>query len=550
MSGVQQGRDGSGADDVDDAADVIDYYRDRPIEFYEDLGFDLADTQKDILRACQNHHRVLVWSGNGTGKTAGVMMAQYHYVMTRWNSIGVTTSGNYPTLKDTSWPFLQTIHQRAKQEYPIEAEAKQSAPRIEFPDDEYPEWWIKFRSPRDPRNLEGRHGRRAFVVIDEADKPDVGPGHFDAATSTASSTQDVCVAICNPPQERGDVAFQKWDDDRWHTIEFDSFDSHNVQRDLGELPDDDPRGYIPGLIELDLVIEDYENWNGRDWPGVNEVRQAFTVEDGKRVARDDWRTLDPRWYRKRLGVMPPAGRGTLRPFYERHVDQAVEMYRIVTDDGAAPSKARGSTVTQMGGDVARDGGDRTVIVARWDTGLLSVELKQRVNDHPENKELYRSTDDRLPRDGLILIDAIGEGSAVADDIKKERNRVRRFKGSEIDSRDDKRTEDIRYRNKRTEAAVDLGNALKDGDLLVPPNSELERELRAASRVLRLTERSFRGQDVLVLKGKSDLKSNDHLGHSPDIADAAMMAVYQGYDAGDAVILNPGGVTDTDDRMSL
>jgi len=191
--------------DIDEAADLIAYYQDRPVEFFEDLGFVLADTQKKILQACQDHHRVLVWSGNGTGKTAGVMLAQYHYVMTRYNAIGLTTSGNYPTLKDTSWPFLQAIHQRARDEYPIRAQAKQSAPRIEFPKEEFPEWWIKFRSPRRPKNLEGRHGRRAFVVIDEADKNDVTKGHFSAATSTASSKDDVCVAICNPPQDRGDV---------------------------------------------------------------------------------------------------------------------------------------------------------------------------------------------------------------------------------------------------------------------------------------------------------------------------------------------------------
>jgi len=532
--------DGTRVDDVDDAADLIDFYRDRPIQFYQDLGFDLADTQKEILRACQDHHRVLVWSGNGTGKTAGVMLAQYHYVMTRLNSVGLTTSGNYPTLKDTSWPFLQTIHQRAKEQYPIQAEAKQNAPRIEFPDDEFPEWWIKFRSPRDPRNLEGRHGRAAFVVIDEADKPDVGAGHFDAATSTASSTDDVCVAICNPPQDRGDVAFQKWDDPRWHVIEFDSFDSHNVKRDLGELPNDGDHDGIAGLVELDLIKEDYESWNGRPWPGVDDVRQAVTVEDGKRVARDDWRTLDPRWYRKRLGVMPPTGRGTLRPWYERHVDQAVEMYRVVTDDGATPSAAKGTVVQQMGGDVARDGGDRTVIVARWDTGLLDVVMKDRVNDHPENEDLFLATDDRLPRRGLFLIDAIGEGSGVADNVRQARDRVRRFKGSEVDSRDDDPREDVRYRNKRTEAAVDLGNALKDGRLLVPPNSSLERELRVAARVYRLDERSFRGQDVLVLKGKDDVKKPNNLGHSPDVADGAMMACYEGFE-GDAEVIDPGAV---------
>lgn len=518
---------------IDAAADVIEYYQDRPVQFYRDMGFELADTQIRILEACQDHNRVLVWSGNGTGKTAGVMMAQYHYVMTRWNAIGLTTSGNYGVMRDTSWPFLQTIHQRAKDHFPIRAEAKQSPPRIEFPPEQFPEWWIKFRSPTSPKNLEGRHGRAAFVVIDEADKPDVEAGHFSAATSTASSPDDVCVAICNPPEDKGDIAYQKWSDDRWHTVEFDSFDSHNAQRDLGELPDGDDRGYIPGLVELDLIIEDYESWNGRDWPGVDEVRRAVTLEDGKRVARDDWRALDPRWYRKRLGVMPPTGSGTLRPWYERHVDAAVERWKRVTGNGDLPSRARGDYVVQMGADMARDGGDRTVVVIRWDSGLLETQAEVRVRDLVHAKEVLLEADDQVQRTptALFLIDAIGEGSGPADEVKAERDRVRRFKASENESRDESPTEDVRYRNRGTEAAVDLGNALKD-DLMVPPNTTLEKELREAARVLRLKKRSWKGNEVYVLKGKDDLKQSTHLGRSPDVADASAMACYEGFE-GDA-----------------
>ncbi len=525
------GADGSG---LTSPEDIIEYYQDRPVEFYRDMGFDLADTQIEILEACRDHHRVHVWSGNGTGKTAGVMMAQYHYVMTQWNAIGLTTSGSYDVMRDTSWPFLQTIHQRAKANFPIHAEAKQSPPRIEFPPEKFPEWWIKFRSPKNPKNLEGRHGRAAFVVVDEIDKPDVTAEHLDAATSTASSKSDVCVTICNPPDDRGDVAYQLWDSDRWHTIEFDSFDAHNAKRQLGELPEGDDRGYIPGLVELDLIIEDYEAWNGRDWPGVDEVRQAVTIEDGKRVARGDWRSLDPRWYQKRLGVMPPSGSGTLRPWYERHVDAAIDRWNDVTADGELPSRARGNYVAQMGADMARDGGDRTVVVLRWDNGFLEVLKEVRVRDLVHAKEVLLEADDQVQRTptGLFLIDAIGEGSGPADEVRQERDRVRRFKASENESRDDDPTEDVRYRNRGTEAAVDLGNALKNGELMVRPNSTLEKELREAARVYRLKKKTWKGQEVYELKGKEDLKTGSRLGRSPDVADAAMLSAYDGFE-GDA-----------------
>lgn len=507
--------------DVDDAADVIEYYQDRPVAFFEDIGFTLADSQKEILRAAQEHNRILVMSGNGTGKTAGVIMAEYHYFITQWNALCLTTSGNYDVLRDTAWPFLQTIHKRAQEHLPVPGTIKHSSPRIDVED--WPEWFLRFRSPAYPENLEGRHGRRAMVVIDEADKPDVSETHFSSATSTASSDDDVVIAIANPPENKSNVVYDKWQSDRWHTIEFSSFDSHNVQKDLGELPDGDDRGRIPGVVDLDLVIEDYEAWNGYDWPGADKARQAVQVnDDGLREPREDHpRDLDPRWYRKRLGVMPPTGQGVLRPFYERHVDDAVERYKAQTAQGTRPSKVRADYVEQLGTDIARSGGDRTIAIARHPTGLLQAVVERRVNDHEENHDILSDADDRLDRRGPWVIDAVGEGSGVADRLRAQRANVKRF-----DAGEDAKA-DGRYYNRKAEVYVALGNRLKN-DALVVPNSELERELRKAARVLKLTERSLRGGTTLQVKGKDALKKSEHLGRSPDYLDAAAMACYDAY----------------------
>ena len=523
--------------DPEEMAAIVEYYYDRPVELMEALGYTLADTQKAILRACQEHDRILVFSGNGTGKTAGVMMAAYWFVMTRWNSLGLVTSGNYPVLNDTSAPFLESIHKRAKDVFPAladEATWKNSPPQIDF--DDWPEWWLRFRSPRKPKNLEGRHARRAFVVIDEADKDDVTEQHFSAATSTASSRDDVVVAIANPPEDRGNVAFQKWKSDRWHTIEFSSFDSHNVQRSLGETSADDERGHIPGLVDLPLVVEDYESWNGYDWPGADDARAAVGVdEQGRRVAVDEpERDLDPRWYRKRLGVMPPTGQGTLRPFYEHQVDAAVERYRAAVDRGLLPVRPGSDVAVQVGNDVARDGGDRTVAIARYDDPkVLDVVVDDRPGDHERNYDILTAADDRIKRRGPWVIDAVGEGSSLADRIRAERANVRRFEGGRNAKDEDE------YYNMATEAYVHLGQFLKD-DGLIPPNTDLEREVRMASRVLTLTERSLRGGTTLKANGKDTLKQSQYLGRSPDVMDAAALACYKGFSA-DFVVPDVGGV---------
>lgn len=517
------GRGDDWTPDGDDLMAIIDYYRDRPVELYEDVGYTLADTQIRILEACQDHDRVLVWSGNGTGKTAGVMMAIYWFIITRYNSLGLVTSGNYPVLNDTSAPFLESIHKRVSAEFPaIDSAAtwKNSPPQIDF--DDVPEWFLRFRSPRKPKNLEGRHARRAFVVVDEADKDDVTAEHFSAATSTASNDQDVVVAIANPPESRSNVVYEKWRSDRWHTIEFSSFDSHNVKRRTGRLDDD--RGSIPGLVDLSLIKEDYEAWNGYDWPGVDAVQRAVEVNDqGRRVARASHdRNLDPRWFRKRLGVMPPAGSGTLRPFYLKDVEAAIERYRAAVKADRLPIRTTRKTARQVGVDIARDGGDRTVAIGRWsDPDVLEPLVDQRPGDHERNYDLISDADARIDRSGPLVVDAVGEGSGVADRLRATHTNVRRFDAGENADDEDE------YYNRQTEAYVALGNWIKAGGM-IPPNTDLAKEIRAASRVLSLTERSLRGGTTLKANGKDTLKQESHLGRSPDVLDAAALAAYDVY----------------------
>jgi len=522
--------------DGDDLEAIITFYRDRPVRFMRDLGFELADTQIEIIRAAQNNDRVIVWSGNGTGKTAGVMMFLYHYVVTRWNSLGLATSGNYAVLNDTSWPFLQRIHNRVGEVFPglaAEATAKQSPPRIDF--DDFPEWWIRFRSPAYPDNLEGRHGRRACVVIDEADKADVGEAHFSSATSTASSDDDVVIAIANPPEDRSNVAYQKWQSDRWTTVAFSSFDSHNVRRAAGLADAEDDRGRIPGLVHLDLVREDYEAWNGYDWPGVDQARAAVGRDDqGRRTARDDHpRDLDPRWYRKRLGVLPPSGQGTLRPFYEVQVDDAVDRYRAAVETNRVPVRSQ-TPVQQVGNDIARDGGDRTVAVARYDDPrVLDLIVDDRPGDHERNFDILEAADAALDRRGPWVIDAVGEGSGVADRLRATRPKVRRFDGGQTAVDEDE------YYDRATEAYVHLGQFIKSGGM-IPPNTDLEREIRLASRVLALEEKPLRGGTTLKATGKDQLKKSEYLGRSPDVLDGTALACYRGF-AGDFTSPNLGGV---------
>lgn len=62
----------------------------------------------------------------------------------------------------------------------------------------------------------------------------------------------------------------------------------------------------------DTIREDWEQWNGEEWPGLETARNAHRTRDA----------LDSRWYRRRAGVIPPTGAAEHRPFDVGEVEAA------------------------------------------------------------------------------------------------------------------------------------------------------------------------------------------------------------------------------------
>lgn len=475
-------------------------FRSLATQFYDDpmsvlpkiLQLTETEIMREIVEAIHNNSRVLIISGNGTGKSYSVTMYALLFALFNYNSLTMITSGNYDLLTDASWRPMKEKHNQLQDNFPGAIGRKlESPPRIEFAGDQ---WFLRYISPRYPDNLEGRHARRALVVIEEADKPDISHAHFDSATSTASSEDDRVVAVANPPQDKGNVVYDKMESDRWKVINFSSFESHNVKVETGELEGE----IIQGLVELDLLKEDWEAWNRSSWPGVEQARKK------------DVQNLSPRWYRRRLGIMPETGEGVSRPWYEDDVEAAVSRYQMYAD-------ITSEKVLTMGFDVARGGGDRTFGVQQRPDLLESV-LDTRNDDHTKNEQQIADRIDEAEPVGYTHIDAVGEGSAVADNVRKGRTGIKRFQAGVSARKDDE------YDDARTEAYTQLGQFLQ-GDGMIPPNSAIEEELRLASYVLEEQEKNLKANTVIRITGKDKLKKKEYLGYSPDALDACAMAVY-------------------------
>jgi hypothetical protein len=488
----------------------------NPVEFIRRVtDIDMADTQKRILKSVRDNRRTSVVSGNGVGKSFGVSSSVLWWSLTRPDSVVLITSGSYSQMEDTLWRPLKALLKKAKMNLKFANNFRaldSNPPRLEGPEEE---WYAKLVSPRNPDGLEGRHNADTLVVIEEADKPEITEAHFDSAGSAITDASDRMIALGNPPRTEGNSFYQIMESDRWTNVQFSSFESHNVQLDLGE---DGER--IPGLVDLPLIASDWEDYNGRSWPGLDVSVETLIdrvadgdmersemidrlmpgVEQVRNAHRDD-SGLSERWYRRRAGVVPKADARPHRPIYAEDVRRAFDK----SSDDNGELKA-------VGVDVARKGGDSTVVCKLYENAVEFDSWSHK--DHEHNKGVIKG---RLDEAGNVdvAIDAVGEGSGLADYFKDHYGAVRFKNGERARAEED-------YRNCWTEALHHGGTVLDRLSCDGCPQKFRE-DLFSAARVVSYEERQLRGGDVLEATSKGEIK--EHQGRSPDHLDAYLMACW-------------------------
>lgn len=500
---------------------------DRYVRFAEDfLGMKVSEQQKKILRAVATNSHVLVVGANGFGKSYIIAALCDSFIATNPDSVGLGTSGSYSQFVDTMWNPMKSMAKQLRDEHGLPVSVYDgNQPKLEFDD----QWFFKVVSPRDPGDLEGRHASDVLVVIEEADKQYITEEHFDSAGSSVTDMNDRMIAVANPPEDESNIVYELMQNDsRWETLQFSSFDAHNVQLDLGNI--DDER--IPGIVDLITIADDWEAWNDEPWPkaeeqwpdddypGVSELKDRVQdgilqreelvsiLEPGATKAefahkeRDD---LDKRWYRRRAGVQPPDSATVFRPFTVQDVEEAYEREADV------------STITPqgIGLDVARKGGDNNVLCAKH-SDVVRVHDRWKGVDHNTNEKKVKAQISGWA--GVdMAIDAQGEGSGLADRVSTFHDEVIRFNAGQ------EAAENTEYYDRWTEGLYKLGQFLRDGGTF--KSRRLREELLAAAREVEIEEKYYSSREDTVFKAspKDDVK--EHLGRSPDLLDSAYMAVW-------------------------
>lgn len=327
-----------------------------------------------------------------------------------------------------------------------------------------------------------------LVLISEGQGERLEDAAYDAAEGNVTTRQGRILAAGNPVRPEG----RFWEIHQratWERFKTSAHDTPNVR--AGEM-------VRPGFPAPDWP-EDVAREYGRESPFyLGRVAAEFpeTAEDG---------LVDPSW-----------------------IERAVEAGR-----GGGIADAADGELAVVGVDVARFGSDRTVCCVRRGRAVTRFESWRGLDTRETSARVMRLV--REEADGgrspvrEVVVDATAVGGGVADSLREElddvtwyesgpRNRglrersprLREFVGGE-------RAPDAdRFRNLRSQAIWTIRERLEAGELLLPDDEDLRRELLAHRY-----EVASDGRTAIV--SKDDVKARLG-GASPDRVDALSMTL--------------------------
>lgn len=490
------------------------------------LGLRLGQAQREICRAVANHHQVLVVSANSLGKSYILAAITIVWLLCRYPAVSFATSGTERKMKRTYCKPVDSLHSGAR--IPLPGEYKSRPERIEFDDD--PEHFFEASSPRDAGELEGVHSAYTLSIIEEADKSAVDEDVIEAMRSLASDKRDRMIAIANPPDDETNSIYPLMDNHpNWKVVRFSTFDSHNVQIDVGRREG----RKIDGIADITKLSDDWVEHNGSEWPGYHTALRlsAPKIDDeGNYVFVDDDRytdnpdfdpSLSKRWFKRRAGIMPPAGATVNRPYTVKEVNAAWERGEVLQEDIKAGEFELPPAIAS-GIDVARSS-DRTVL-ATIHRNVMVIHYSQRGTNHTDQSDSLAAILEEMQRHP-VAVDFIGHGSAVHDNLAESLPDVGKFEAGST------ACQSTDYRYKWAEGMALLGEFLEDGGIIL--DRTLRKQMLAGARELEFDEKFIgsRGEDgekVYTLSSKDDIKDRLDEG-SPDFLDAAMQAAWAASD---------------------
>lgn len=443
-------------------ADGYSLYADDPVGFIRVILDERPwSIQAQIAEALRDNPQVAVPSCFGSGKDWIAARLVCWWVAT--GGIAVTTADTYRQVRDILWRELRKAHIRGG----LPGSIPQVESRWEIPETGAFAIGIK---PEDynPEGLQGIHGRRVLVVLDEANG--VGAPLWEAAKGLVVNEESRILAIGNPHEPQG-AFFEACRTPTWKVIHISVMDTPNF---TGET--------VPEKAQAELVS-----------PFWLEQRRAEGLEG------------TPWWQAKVLGQFPDTASNAIIPL--AWVEEARQRAHVIDAREWA------------GLDVARFGDDDSALVEGSGNGPETVEVV-----HGQDTMQVAGLGMRYLRErrGTLAVDVIGVGAGVVDRIKEQHPPGTLLGVNVADSPD--HDADLLV-NLRAQVWWDVRRSLdpKNTDEQISLARLSERDYQRLRSELTAPTYRMTSSGKVQIESKEEMKARGL--PSPDLADAFCLALY-------------------------
>lgn len=455
---------------MNDFLEILDYYYDNPVAFFEDiLGMIPDDWQKEVLNDLIDHPKISVRSGQGVGKTALEAGSIIWFLVCRPYARVIATAPTMQQLYDVLWAEIAKWLNSSL----VKDLLKWTKTKVYMVGDE-DRWFATAKTATKPENMQGFHEDHMLIVVDEASG--VADTIMEAILGTLSGEDNKLLMCGNPNRLEGVF-----------------YDSHNSDRDKYK---------------------------------VHKVSSM----DSKRTSKDNIEMLLKKYGQDsdvaRVRIFGEFPKGALDSLI------SMETVEYACNCKIPESEIVTSNVLHIGCDVARFGDDKTVITPRIATKIFPFEkyskksTMETVGNVIMMCKKYMQKYPKLKR-CIIKIDDTGIGGGVTDRLR-EVVAEEKLPYTIIPVNNGGAATDDYYANLGSQIWGELRDALeenfsnmmqgeKKAVIELPYDDELIKQL--SNRRKKITSKG-----KIQLEKKEDMKSRG-IG-SPDIADSVTLAFYE------------------------
>jgi hypothetical protein len=455
-------------------------YHDDPVGFARDCidwrGGGLTPYQQDIVAAVPREKRVAVRGPHGLGKTTMNAVLVLWFALTR-DIAGVdwkvaTTAGAWRQLERYLWPEIRKWAKRINWDAlgidPLSERTELLTLNIKLTHG------AAFAVASDePALIEGVHADAVLYIYDEAKA--IVPGTFDAAEGAFSGAggeaaiEAFAVAMSTPGEPNGRF-----------------YDIHARK---------------PGL----------EDWWTRHVT-VEEAKAAGRIsEQWQEQRKKQWGADSAVYFNRVLGEFHTSDKDGVIPL--EWIEAANERWNAWAEAG----RVLPDGPLTLGVDVAREGGDQTVLASRFGHVVTGLD---RYSRQPTTATTGVVAGKLRAHPGMTaIVDVIGVGGGVVDQLREQKLPVSAFNASEsCDAKD--RSGELGFINTRSAAWWHLRELLDPAygaTLALPPDDALTGDLTAPRW-------KITSAGKIQIEGKDDIRKR--IGRSPDDGDSVMQAVWE------------------------